>query len=106
MRHAGGKCVVDPGGARLDFALLLALLEGDAPEQFDRGAVHGPGGEIVASDVVELGGGAVGFPADGVGKGERDGGQGGGDPKDHEEGAATGGTHRPSWSVMLYQSES
>ncbi len=83
--HAGGKGVVDPGGALLDFALALG---GDAPEELEGGAVDGPGSEIVAADLVELGGGTIGFAADGIGQGEGDGGEGGGDPEDHEEGAA------------------
>ena len=99
VRHAGGKGVVDPGGALLDFALLLALLEGDAPEQFDRGALDGAGREVVAAELVELGGGALGLPADGVGQGERDRGQGGGDPQDDEEGAAAAGGRSASWPV-------
>jgi hypothetical protein len=73
VRGAGRERVVDPGGAFFDFWVARGIV---APEDFDGGAVESAGGEIVAAEFVEGGGGAFGLPADGVGEGESYGGEG------------------------------
>src|SRR5947208_76277 len=84
MGHASGKLVVDAGGAFGKDAVGLGV---GAPQDFDGGLFDGAGGEVVRAETVDGGGGALGFASDGVGEGESDRGESGGDPEDGEKGA-------------------